>query len=181
MALAEARFMTTTQASASDPATELEERSQLTEEPIEDRSFLTVIRVLLLVQAGIAITSLLEVTIVGFGQGVPLVVPMALTGGGAVLSLLLAGRIGRVGRKARRTVLWMQYAWLSAAAIDLVVSLLMTQRLLEPVPILTRIVVPLAIVRMLRSSRARDLFDVPPSRRQRRRARKLALRQVTAS
>lgn len=141
---------------------------------VEDTSFLTVIRVLLLIQGGVGLTSLLEVTVAGFAQGIPLLIPMVLTGGGALLSLYLAKRITRHGRKARRVVNWLQYAWLAGAFIDLALSVFMIQRILEPVPILTRIVVPLALIRMLRSPRARLLFSVPPSRRQRRKARKLA-------
>lgn len=141
---------------------------------VEDTSFLTVIRVLLLIQGGIGLTSLLEVTVAGFGQGIPLFALMALNGGLAATTLYLAKRILHHGRKARRIVLGLQYAWLFGATIDLLLSIFMTQQLLEPVPILTRIVVPFALIRMLRSPRSRLLFNVPPSRRQRRKARKQA-------
>jgi len=148
---------------------------------LEDTSFLTVVRVLLLIQGGIGLTSLLEVTVAGFGQGIPLFILMGLNLGLAALTLYLAKRIPHHGRRARRTVLWLQYGWLFGAIIDTTLSLIMIQRLLEPVPILTRIVVPLALIRMLRSPQSRLLFNVPPSRRQRRKARKQArLAEVSA-
>lgn len=141
---------------------------------VQDTSFLTVIRVLLLIQGGIGLTSFLEVTVTSLGLGVPLFALMGLNLCLASMTLFLANRITRRGRKARRTVLWLQYGWLAIAAVDLLLSLFMTQRLLEPVPTLTRIVVPIALVRTLRSPHARLLFNVPPTRRQRRKARRQA-------
>ncbi|NND01850.1 MAG: hypothetical protein HKN91_03605 [Acidimicrobiia bacterium] len=165
--------MTTTEAPAFTAPTTATASPPIAPE-VEDTSFLTVIRVLLLIQGGIGLTSLLEVSIAGFGFGVPLFFLMALNLTFAVLTLYLAKRIPRHGRKARRTVMWLQYGWLFAATVDTMLSLFMIQRLLEPVPILTRIVVPLALIRMLRSPRSRLLFNVPPSRRHRRKARKQA-------
>lgn len=148
---------------------------------LEDTSFLTVVRVLLLIQGGIGLTSLLEVTVAGIGQGNPLFILMGLNLGLAGVTLYLAKRIPHQGRKARRAVLWLQYGWLFGAFVDTTLSLVMIQRLIEPVPILTRIIVPVALIRMLRSPRSRLLFSVPPSRRQRRKARKRArLTEVSA-
>lgn len=139
----------------------------------EDHSYLLVVRVLLVLQGAIGLASLLEVTIAGATQGVVLFPIMALTGGSAFMTLWLAGRIQNRGRKTRKAVVVLQYLWLFGATLDLLLSLFMTQRFLEPVPTLTRVVVPIALIRMLRSPRSHQLFALPPSRRQRRKARKL--------
>ena len=143
-----------------------------------DLSYLTVLRILLLIQGGIGVASFLEVLVAGASQGTVLVPILAFTGGGAAASLWLAARLPRLGRKARRAVLVVQYLWLAMALIDLLLSLFMTQRFLELVPTLTRIVLPLALIRSLRSSRSRLLFGVPPSRRARRKARRLAKKRA---
>ena len=147
----------------------------------QDQSYLTVLRVLLLIQGGIGVASFLEVLVAGASQGLVLFPILAMTGGGAAASLWLATRLPRLGRRARRAVLLVQYFWLATATVDLLLSVFMTQRLLELVPVLTRIVLPLALIRSLRSSRSRLLFAVPPSRRARRKARRLARRQTKAA
>lgn len=142
----------------------------------EDTSFLAIVRILLLLQGAIGLASFIEVTIAGAAQGIPLLPIMALTGGSATLTLWLAARVGRRGRKTRRTIVILQYLWLFGATVDLLLSVAMTQRILELVPTLTRIVVPIALIRMLGKPQARLLFGVPPSRRQRRKARRATRR-----
>jgi len=142
--------------------------------PPDDHSFLLVARVLLLIQGSIGIASFLEALLAGAAQGVALVPVLGLTGGSAFFTLWLAGRLNRRGRRARKAIIVLQSLWLMAAAVDLGLALLVTQRLLEPVPLLTRVVLPIALIRMLRSPRARAVFAMPPSRRARRQSRKLA-------
>lgn len=139
-----------------------------------DESFLVVVKALLLIQGAIGIASLLESLLASAAQGLIIFSTVGLTGAGGILTLWLAGRIERHGPRVRRTVIRLQYLWLAGATIDLLLSLVMTQRLLEPVALLTRVVIPIALIRMLRNPTARLLFNVPPSRRARRKARKLA-------
>ena len=130
-----------------------------------------ILRVLLLIQGAIAFVSTLEGLVMAAAQGF-LTAPVVLASAcGAVLTLYLAARVGRRGRAVRRLILGLQLGWLLFATIDLFLTLAMAQRTLELVPIMTRIVLPVAIFRMLRRPRARDAFGVRQSRRTRRKAR----------
>jgi hypothetical protein len=57
---------------------------------------------------------------------------------------------------------------LGFALVDLLLAVLLVQRGLEPVPLLTRIVVPFTIIRLLRHREIRAEFGLGPTRRQRR-------------
>ncbi len=125
--------------------------------------------VLVLVEGAVAVTATLEVT-VWAALGMPVGPVLVLTGGAAALTLLLAAGLGRRSRTARKLVILAQLAWIGTATVDLVLALALAQRLLEPVALLTRFVVPLAVFRILRRPAARLEFGVRLSHRQRRRA-----------
>ncbi len=132
-------------------------------------SIVDVARVLVLVQGAVAVTAALEVT-AWAAFGMPVGPVLILTGGAAVLTLLLAAGLGRRSRAARRLVILAELAWIGMATVDLVLALALAQRLLEPVALLTRFIMPLAVLRLLRRPAARLEFGVRLSRRQRRRA-----------
>jgi len=134
--------------------------------------WLAVLRILLIVQGIVAVVATIEASIVAVFIG-GLVLPLAalnLTGAG--LTLYVAARIGRHSKGVRRLAVVLQTGWLAFAVIDMSLAIAITQQPLELVPTLTRIVLPLTIFRMLRTPRARLAFGVPPSRRQRRKAKK---------
>ena len=141
--------------------------------PIAGRGdWLAVLRILLLVQGAIAFVATAEVLVVGIATG-GVLAPLAVVNLiGAVVTLRMASQIGFGSRRTRKITVLLQVGWLLFAAIDLALALFITQRGLELVPLLTRVVLPLTIFRMLRTQRARDLFGVGPSRRQRRKAKK---------
>ncbi len=129
-----------------------------------------IIRALLLVQGSIAVVSTIETLFAGLGLGLFAIPIVALTAGAALLTLSLARRIGRRSRRARKTIIWIEGFVLTFAAIDLILALALAHRGLELVPILTRIVLPIALIRMLRLRQVRAEFGLGPTRRQARKA-----------
>lgn len=132
-------------------------------------SAVDVARALLVVQGAVAATAALEVA-VWAAFGMPVGVPVLLTGGAALLTLALAAGVGRRSRLARRLVILAEVAWVALALVDMALAVALARRGLELVPVLTRILLPLAVVRLLRRPGSRREFGVRLSRRQRRRA-----------
>lgn len=123
------------------------------------RTTVDVVRLLLLLQSAIAVTTLIEAVVFGTAFGAPTAaLPTAFYAGSL---LVLTARIGRRGRWARRAALALEVLVVVWALIDLGLSVALTQRSLELVPVLTRIVLPVAIFRMLRRPHARAEFIRP--------------------
>lgn len=142
--------------------------------PALETSLLGVVRVLLLVQGGIAILSTIEVTVAGVALG-PAVAPLILLNlAAATLTLIAARGVVRRSRRSRRLAITLEWIVLTFALVDLLLAALLAQRGLELVPLLTRIVVPFMIIRLLRHREIRAEFGLGPTRRQRRRDRKAA-------
>lgn len=117
-------------------------------------------RVLLLLQGAFAVLSAMEVGFFGLLTGAPalLMSSMAATGGMAFLILALAAGLGRRSRLARRLTLVIEAFILLGAAVDLGLSLALAHAFLDPVPTLTRLVIPVAVVVLLRKASARAAF-----------------------
>ena len=127
------------------------------------------IRVLILVEAAIAVVMVLEsLGAIAFGGplGAPVTVVAVLL---AVLTLFLVRGIRRRSRWARRGALWLQYGILTLAAVDVALAAALARRGLELMPTLTRIVLPIMIIVQLRRVDVRTAFNARLSRRQRRR------------
>ncbi len=124
--------------------------------------------VLVFVQGVVALVATIEVGIVTAAMGGLTLVAFVLTGMGAMLTLLMPRGLRRRSRRARRTVVVLQILWLISATIDVLLALLLARRGLEPVPTLTRIVLPISLWRLLRRPQVRAAFGVKPARRQRR-------------
>ena len=135
-----------------------------------DQSILGVVRILVLVQGAVALVAALQVVVVGTLMGAPL--GILIVGGiaAATLALVLATGVTRRSRRARRTLLILEVMCLIAAAADLLLSLFLARRGLGLVPMMTRILLPYSIYRMLRPPEVRHEFGLGPTRRQRRRA-----------
>lgn len=105
-------------------------------------------RTLLLVQAGIIATSVVESVVVGAAS--PNLVSLALLNVVALaVTLLLRRGLGRGSERARRWVRRVELGWMVLAVVDLGLSLALA-RSVELVPIATRLVLPWAIRRLTR-------------------------------
>ena len=132
-----------------------------------DTGVLDIVRVLLLLQGAIAFVNAIEALVGSTAFGLPLSPAFLATASGALATLWLAARIGRRSRRVRKVVFIAQIVWMVFAAIDLLLSLFLTQTPLELVPLLTRVVLPAAILYLLRRPATRALFGVT-TRRERR-------------
>ena len=110
---------------------------------------------LLLLQAGFAVLSLLEAAAIGVTvSGLPLLLPtLVLTGGVAIGTLVLVSRLSRRSARARRLAVAGEVLIVLGALIDLTLALGMAGRTLELMPALTRLGLPIAVVVLLRKGR----------------------------
>lgn len=125
---------------------------------------------LVFIQGVVAFVAMVEVGIVTAAMGGLTLAAFILTGAATILTLLLPAPLRRRSRRARKTTVVLQVLWLAAATIDLLLAAFLARRGLEPVPTITRVVVPVAIFRILRRPQVRTVFGVKPSRRDRKRA-----------
>ena len=140
--------------------------------PQMDTSVLGVIRTLLLIQGGIALMSTLEALLAAATFG-PLAAPVVvLTGGAAFLTLMAARGVVRRSARARKTAIWLEGFVLVFAVVDFFLAIVLAKRGLELVPVLTRVVLPIVIIRLLRRRNVRAEFGLGPTRSQRRRDRR---------
>jgi uncharacterized membrane protein (DUF2068 family) len=116
-----------------------------------------VVRILVLIQAAIATVTVIEVGIWA-ASGSPLGPIVLLNLAFATGLLYLTAAIRRRSRRARKTLLWIEVTVIVFAVIDLILSLLLTQRPLELVPLMTRFVLPFAVFRILRKPQVRAEF-----------------------
>jgi hypothetical protein len=127
------------------------------------RDLLEVVRVLVVLQAAVLVASTLEglVFLAAFG---PTAGPtVALTGLAAVITFAVASGIGRRSARARRITLLAEGGILLVAAVDLALSLLMTGTPLPLVPTIVRLVLPLAVIAILRDPEVRAGFMSVPA------------------
>jgi hypothetical protein len=121
-----------------------------------------VVRILLLIQGGIAVTSTIEVFLVGAFTGFFIAPLMLLTLVAAVLTLWAARGVRLRSRRARKVTFWAQGTILAFAIIDLLLAIFLARRGLALVPTVTRIVLPVAIMRTLRRPQVRREFGIVP-------------------
>ena len=120
-----------------------------------DPGVLCIVRVLVLLQAGFAFLSVFEAAVVGFSFGnlVALLPTIALTGGTALLVLFLVARLARRSYLARRLLLIGELVVVLGALVDLVLAVAIARQVLDPVPTLTRLVLPISVIVLLRRGR----------------------------
>jgi hypothetical protein len=127
------------------------------------RDIVEVIRVLVLLQGAALVVSTLEALVfLGFAgpTGVPTVV---LTGLAALVTFAVAAGLGRRSARARRITLFAEGAIAAIALIDLALSLLMTGEPLPLVSTIARLVLPLAVIAVLRDAAVRASFRAVPA------------------
>ena len=128
-------------------------------------SLLGVVRILLLLQGSIAVLSTIEVSFAALALG-PTAVPVALLSLiTAIVMLALARMVGKRSRVGRRLAIWAESLVLLFAVVDLFLSLVLAQQLLEMVPMLTRFAMPYAIIRLLRRPEVLAEFGLASRRR----------------
>lgn len=131
---------------------------------MKNDSIVDIARLLVFVQAAIAVTMVFEASIGGLLAGPAAVFVVAPTLMAAVLMLWLARGVGRRSRGARRIIILVEVVILLLAAVDLLLAIALAQRTLEMVPLLTRVVLPVAVIRLLRRPQSRVEFGLKPRR-----------------
>jgi hypothetical protein len=123
-------------------------------------SVIDLVRVLVLIQGGIALVSTIEVLFwASFVDPTgTLGLSVLLTGGVAVATLVLAAGLGRRFRPARRMVMGLEAIILLFALVDLGLAVFMADRLLGLVPLLTRVVLPITVIVLLHRRPVRAAF-----------------------
>ncbi|GBE23922.1 hypothetical protein BMS3Bbin02_00187 [bacterium BMS3Bbin02] len=136
----------------------------------DDESIINVIRVLVLLQGGIAFVSMLEVAFTTAMTGGSTIFALLLTTVAALLTLRLSTGIGKLSRRARRITIRIEKVIVVIAFLEVLLALLLAQTLPAPVTLITRFVVPVVVITLLRRPLALEMFGVPsrPERKQRR-------------
>lgn len=113
-------------------------------------------RVLLLLQGGFALLSTIEVLLLGLISGtLPLLVPVvALTAATGIVVLALAAALGRGSYFARRLVITGEVVVLLIATVDFGLAVFLAKAPLDLMPFLTRVVLPIVVIVLLRKCRA---------------------------
>jgi hypothetical protein len=122
-----------------------------------------VVRILLLIQGGIAVTSTIEVFLVGAFTGFFIAPLFILTLIAAIVTLWASRGIRLRSRRARRVTLWAEGTILVFAVIDLLLAILLARRGLALVPTVTRLVLPITIIRTLRRPGVKAEFGLVPT------------------
>lgn len=109
-----------------------------------------VAHVLVLIQGAVLVAGTLEAVVFLTFAGAAGGISLALTAGAAMLTLATAAGLARGSRPARRWTLLAESGVLAVGIVDLVLALLMTGEALAPVPLLGGLVVPAAVIAILR-------------------------------
>lgn len=123
-----------------------------------------VVAMLLLLQAGISLVSLIGTIVFGFFFGNPLILagPIAVGALGVLMPLLLTRGILRVRRKARTIVIVYQAVIMLAYVARLVIG---QEYALGLIPLLTGIAVPMTILGIVLNRSCRRAFAKHPKKR----------------
>jgi hypothetical protein len=127
--------------------------------PATGGDLLETVRVLLVVQAAVAALNTVEAVAVALlGNPVLLAGPVPLSAATAALLLALAGGVAGHARWARRITLAVESLLLLLAAADQVLAALLHRAAPLPVPLLVRVVLPLAVLVLLERPAAQAAF-----------------------
>jgi hypothetical protein len=133
-----------------------------------DESIVNIIRILVLIQGGIAFVSMLEVGFVTATTGGYTILAFVLTLIAAVLTLRMSTGLGRRSRRARRITIRIERAIIVIAFLEVLLTLLLARSLPAPITVITRFVVPFVVIRLLKKPITLQLFDVPAKKKHRR-------------
>lgn len=121
-----------------------------TRQPADD--FLDVARVLLLLQGSILVATTIEAVIWGMAFAGAAATPSLLSGGAAVVILVARARLRADRRWTRRLVYGVEGFTLAFFALDLALAIALTGTPPPAVALLTRFVLPVAVIFLLRQS-----------------------------
>jgi hypothetical protein len=109
-----------------------------------------VVHLLVLVQGSILVARSIEAVFFLAFSGVAATVSLGLTAVAAVLTLATAAALGRGSRRARGWTLIAESGVLAVGVVDLLLALAMTGEPLGPVALLVGLVLPAAVIVLLR-------------------------------
>ena len=118
--------------------------------PIEGTGLLAVAHILVLVQGAILVAATLEGVVFLGAVGQASSLSLALTAGAAILTLATAGGLARGSGRARRWTLIAESAVILVGLVDVLLAILMTGEPIGPVGLLTGLVIPAAVITILR-------------------------------
>lgn len=121
-----------------------------TRQPADD--FLDVARVLLLLQGSILVATTIEAVIWGMAFAGAAATPLLLSGGAAVAILVARARLRADRLWTRRLVYGVEGFTLAFFALDLALAIALTGAPPPAVALLTRFVLPVAVIFLLRQS-----------------------------
>ena len=114
--------------------------------------FLDVARVLLLVQASILLATTIEAMVWGLAFAGSAGLPLLLSAGAALVILVARARLRPDRRRTTRVVYSVEAFTLASFALDLALAIALTGTPPPVVAVLTRFVLPLSVVYLLRQS-----------------------------
>ena len=85
-----------------------------------------------------------------------------VNGAFAVWTMFLMRGLGRGSTRSRKWVIRLQLGWIALAAIDLLLAYFLADRGLEPVPLITRMLIPTLLIYLLRRPSVRAGFGITP-------------------
>lgn len=122
----------------------------MTRRPADD--FLDVAKVLLLLQGSILVATTIEAAIWGMAFAGAAAAPLLLSGGAAVATLVARARLRADRRWTGRLVYCVEGFTLAFLAVDLVLAIALTGTPPPAVALLTRFVLPVSVIFLLRQS-----------------------------
>lgn len=122
----------------------------MTRRPASD--LLDVARVLLLLQGSILIATTIEALLWGFAFAGGGIVPFVVSGAAATMILVARARLRADRRWTRRLVYGVEGFTLASLAIDTALAIALTGSFPPAVALLTRLVLPIAVIVLLRKS-----------------------------
>jgi hypothetical protein len=114
--------------------------------------FLDLARVLLLLQGSILVATTLEAVVWGMAFAGAASVPLLLSGGAAMVTLVARARLSADRRWTRRLVYCIEGSTLAFLALDLALAIGLTGTPPPAVALLTRFVLPVSVIFLLRQS-----------------------------
>jgi hypothetical protein len=117
--------------------------------PAARADLLDVVRVLLLLQGAILVANTIEAGLfaVAFSAGV---VPSVLATGIAAVAIFIGrARLGHGGRRSRRAIYIVEGVIIAMLALDLTLALVLTHQTVPAMAVLTRFVLPVAVIALL--------------------------------
>jgi hypothetical protein len=123
---------------------------------------LEVARVLLLLQGAILVATTIEALIWSLAFGGAAGVPLVLSGATAAVILVARARLRADRRRTRRLVYVVEGVTLATLALDTALAIALTNAFPPPVALLTRLVLPLSVILLLRRSARASAAPIAP-------------------